>query len=89
MAKYYRIVFEEYDIKPCCETQDNIILDGEVSAPDSCLDFGIRHEAQMELISKAQDKILQLQASEVTFKDSCCPKCPDVLQQHLVKTMLW
>ena len=41
--------------------QENIILEGEVSAPSSCLDFGIRHEEQMELISKAQDKILQLQ----------------------------
>ena len=65
VAKYYRVIFEQYDIKPCNETQDNIILEGEVSAPESCLDFGIRHEVQMELILKTQDKILQLQASEV------------------------
>jgi hypothetical protein len=83
VAKYYRVVFEEYDIKPCSETQANIILEGEVSAPESCLDFGIRHEVQMELISKTQDKILQLQASELPFKDDCCPKCPDgLLKKH-------
>ena len=83
MAKYYRVIFEEYDIKPCNETQDNIILEGEVSAPESCLDFGIRHEVQMELISKTQDKVLQLQASEVSFKGDCCPKCPDgLLKSH-------
>jgi len=83
LAKYYRVVFEEYDMKPCNETQDNIILEGEVSAPESCLDFGIRHEVQMELISKTQDKILQLQASEVSFKNDCCPKCPDgLLKKH-------
>ena len=61
MTKYYRIVFEEYDIKPSSEMQDNIILEGELSAPSNCLDFGIRHDKQMELMSKAQDKILQLQ----------------------------
>ena len=41
--------------------QDNIILEGELPAPSNCLDFGIHHDKQMELISKAQDKILQLQ----------------------------
>ena len=74
MSKYYRIVLEEYDIKPSGEMQENIILEGEVSAPSSCLDFGIRHEEQMELISKAQDKILQLQASQLAFTDGSCPK---------------
>lgn len=63
--------------------QDNIILEGEISAPNSCLDFGIRHEEQMELISRAQDKILQLQAGEVNFIEDCCPKCPDgLLKKH-------
>ena len=31
MTKYYRIVFEEYDIKSSSEMQDNIILKGELS----------------------------------------------------------
>ena len=48
VTKYYRIVFEEYDIKPSDEKQDNIILEGALSAPSNCLDFGIRHEEQME-----------------------------------------
>ena len=65
MTNYYRLVYKEYDIKPSSEMQDNIILEGELSAPSNCLDFGIRHEEQMELISKAQDKILQLQASHL------------------------
>ena len=83
MGKYYRIVFEEYDTKPCIETQDNLILEGELSAPTSCLDFGIRHEKQMELLSRAQDEILKLQASEVNFREDCCPKCPDgSLKKH-------
>ena len=83
MSKYYRIVFKEYDIKPSGEMQENIILEGEVSAPSSCLDFGIRHEEQMELISKAQDKILQLQASQLAFTDGSCPKCPKgLLKKH-------
>ena len=60
VAKYYRVIFEEYDMKPCNETQDNIILEGEVSAPESCLDFGIRHEVQMELISKTQHLVASL-----------------------------
>jgi ribosomal protein S27AE len=83
VTKYYRIVFEEYDIKPSDEKQDNIILEGALSAPSNCLDFGIRHEEQMELISKAQDKILQLQASQVAFTDDHCPKCSNgILKKH-------
>ena len=77
MGKYYRIVFEAYESKPCVETQGTLILEGDVSAPTSCLDFGICHETQMELLSRAQDKILQLQASTVNFTEDCCPKCPD------------
>lgn len=47
------------------------------------MDFGIRHKEQMELISKVQDKVLQLQASETSFKNDCCPKCADgVLKKH-------
>ena len=44
MTKYYPILFEEYDINPSSEMQDNIILEGELPAPSNCLDFGIRHE---------------------------------------------
>ena len=62
--------------QPSAEMQENIILEGEVSAPSSCLDFGIHHEEQMELISKAQDKILQFQASQLAFTDGICPKYP-------------
>ncbi len=43
MAKYYRIVFEEYDIQPDAIEQVNILLEGTVVAPNNCLDFGIRH----------------------------------------------
>ena len=83
MTKYYRIILEAYDKKPKGKTQDNIILEGEVSAPSSCLDFGIRHEEQIKLIANAQDKILALQAGEVGFTDERCPKCPEgLLKKH-------
>lgn len=32
MAKYYRVVFEEYDIKPEAFDQENILLEGTVVA---------------------------------------------------------
>ena len=64
--------------------QDNIIFEGGLSAPINCLDFGIRHEEQMELISKAQDKILQLQAGQVAFTDNNCPKCPNGILKNMV-----
>jgi ribosomal protein S27AE len=83
VTKYYRVIFEEYDVKPTSATQDNIIIEGAISAPENCLDFGIRHKEQMELISKVQDKVLQLQASETHFKNDYCPKCSDgVLKKH-------
>ena len=75
MAKHYRIVFEEYDVQPEPVDQENILLEGEVIAPSNCLDFGMRHEQQMDLIQKAQDRILKLQASEVIFNDNSCSKC--------------
>jgi hypothetical protein len=53
-------------------------------APSNCLDFGIRHEEQIELISNAQDKILQLQASQVAFTDDNCPQCPNGLLKNMV-----
>ncbi len=66
MTKYYRIVFEEYDSKPRSTNQSNIIFEGTADAPTSCLDFGISHESQIELIAKAQDKILKLQGKPTT-----------------------
>ena len=75
MAKYYRVVIEEYDVKPAPVAQGNVLLEGEVVAPSNCLDFGMRHEQQMALIQTAQDKILKLQSSEITFNDNSCPKC--------------
>ena len=75
MAKYYRVVIEEYDVKPAPVAQGNVLLEGEVVAPSNCLDFGMRHEQQMALIQTAQDKILKLQSSEVTFNDNSCSKC--------------
>ena len=77
MAKYYRIVFQEYDSQPEAIDQENILLEGMAVAPSNCLDFGIRHEQQMNLIQNAQDKILKLQAGEVTFDSDKCSKCPD------------
>jgi len=83
MAKYYRIVFQEYDSQPEAINQENIILEGMVVAPSNCLDFGIRHGQQMALIQNAQDKILKLQAGEVTFDSDKCSKCPDgILKKH-------
>ena len=77
MAKYYRMVFQEYDSQPEAIDQENILLEGIAVAPSNCLDFGIRHEQQMNLIQNAQDKILKLQAGEVTFDSDKCSKCPD------------
>ena len=77
MAKYYRIIFQEYDSQPETIDQENILLEGMAVAPSNCLDFGIRHEQQMNLIQNAQDKILKLQAGEVTFDSDKCSKCSD------------
>jgi len=77
VAKYYRIVFEEYDSKPEATGQENILSEGVVVAPSNCLDFGIRHEEQMVLIQNAQDNVLKLQADEVTFDSDKCSKCSD------------
>jgi len=83
MAKYFRIVFEEYDVKPRSKASINVLLEGQVSAPTNCLDFGIRHAEQMDLITKAQDAILKLQVNEVAFTDDQCPKCAEgKLKKH-------
>ena len=50
MAKYYRVVFEAYDSHSEAPEQANILLEGSASAPSSCLDFGIRHQEQINLI---------------------------------------
>jgi len=75
MTKYYRIVFEEYDNKPKLSDQKNILLEGLADAPDNRLNFGISHQQQIELITKAQDKVLKLQADQLMFENIRCPKC--------------
>ena len=65
MAKFYRIILEEYETLPKAEIPSNILMEGEIESPTSCLDFGMRHEDQINLISKAQDKILHLQADKI------------------------
>lgn len=85
MAKYYRIVFEEFDVPPKLEpdNKENVLIEGEVSAPTNCLDFGICHDEQINLIQKSQDKILALQAKLIGHKQNSCPKCIDgTLKKH-------
>ena len=56
---------------------------GAADAPTSCLDFGLSHENQIELITKAQDRILKLQADQIIFKNEKCPECKDgILKKH-------
>jgi hypothetical protein len=83
MAKFYRIILEEYETLPKAEIPSNILMEGEIEAPTSCLDFGMRHEKQINLISKAQDRILHLQADKIEPKDDCCLKCKGgILKKH-------
>ena len=77
MAKYYRVVFEAYDSQSEAPEQANILLEGSASAPSSCLDFGIRHQEQINLIQNIQNEVLTLQAGEVTFDSDTCSKCGD------------
>lgn len=69
MAKYYQIVFKSYDEKPA--NIEGVIFEGSCEAPTNILDFGIRHKEQINLISNAQSKILQLQANQITPPYEC------------------
>ena len=69
MAKYYQVTFKSFDEKPA--TSDDVIMEGSVSAPSSILDFGIRHNEQMNLIFQAQSKILALQANQIPAPHTC------------------
>ena len=69
MAKYYQITFKSFDEKPA--TSDDVIMEGSVEAPSSILDFGIRHNEQMNLIFQAQSQILALQADQIQAPHTC------------------
>jgi hypothetical protein len=88
MTKYYRIIFEKYDTKPKGPNPANMISDGTVSAPSNSLDFGIQHEQQIELIQEVQEKIIELQADQVSnCQNNKCTKCTEgVLRKHGYKT---
>ena len=63
MSRQYQIMFRSRNAES--EVIEDIIFEGTASAATDCLDFGIRHKEQIELISKAQSKILALQSSEI------------------------
>ena len=83
MTKYFRVVFEEYDSQPTADNKNNVVLEGKIAAPTNCLDFGVRHDDQMKLISSIQDKILSLQVSEIKPTGDKCPRCDEgILKKH-------
>lgn len=79
MTARYQIIFKTFDDKNF--STEDIIYDGIANAPTNILDFGIRHKEQMELIFRAQSKILQLQASQIPATTAC----PDCNSTNLVK----
>ena len=76
MSKYYRIVLEEYDTKPT-NTSDKILLEGNLNFPSNCLEIGLDHSQQIELIQKAQDIIINLQGQNISFASNKCYKCKE------------
>ncbi len=69
MSRQYQIIFRSSNNE--LEVTEDIIFEGTALAPTDCLDFGIRHKEQIELISKAQSKILALQSSEIPLIQQC------------------
>lgn len=74
MAKYYQIILKAYDVKPEITGQD-VLLEGNIEFPKNCLEVGIDHKHQIDLIQKAQDQIIRLQTQEICFFSEKCPKC--------------
>lgn len=69
MSRQYQIIFRSNN--NTAEVTEEIIFEGTASAPTDCLDFGIRHKEQIELISKAQSRILALQSSQIPLVQQC------------------
>ena len=76
MSKYYRIVLEEYDTKPA-KTSDKILLEGNIDFPSNCMEMGLDHSQQIELIQNAQDIITNLQGQNISFAGNKCYKCKE------------
>ncbi len=49
MSRQYQIIFRSNNNES--EVTEDIIFEGTALAPTDCLDFGIRHKEQIELIS--------------------------------------
>lgn len=79
MSRQYQIIFRSRNNES--EVTEDIIFEGTASAPTDCHDFGIRHKDQIELISRAQSKILALQSSEIPLVQQCSACGSDQLRK--------
>jgi len=70
-----RIVIEKVDLKTNKVISKNKVEDFEIEKPTSILDLGLRHKAQIQLLRKIQQHVLDAQSLLISPESETCPKC--------------
>jgi len=78
-TRHYRISFECYE---CDDGQESpvsktVIMSGLVEKPVDVFNFGLSHEAQIQLLQASQDALLKEQIQLLDEEVLYCPSCPD------------
>ena len=77
-----RLVVEKVAVDSQSVVKRDTIKVYDVTAPESILDLGLRHEEQISLIGKVQNAVIAEQAKLIDPGYSVCPKCGHKLKKN-------
>lgn len=72
--KQYRLVFESLDVNGS-DAKRTVIMEGNISYPETIFDLGLLHEEQIQLIKETQNSIIKEQINQINKTVQFCPQC--------------
>lgn len=79
MCKQYKIIVQTLEDNKV--TKESTVMQNDILAPESCIDFSLGLDQHMKLIHGVQDHVLNEKLICLSENQRNCPKCPG----HLVK----
>ncbi len=76
-----RVVVEKVSVSSQEVVQRDILKTYDVKPPQSILELGLRHEAQILLLEKVQNSVLAAQSQFIDPGHDICPRCGDKLKK--------
>lgn len=78
----FRVVVEKVSVANQKVVQRDTVVTYDINPPESILDLGLRHDAQIALLAKVQDALLAEQSPLIDLGDDTCPQCGQPLSKN-------